>query len=279
MRRAALLGCAVLGLGLLCACTGAPAATPTTAARVTATAAIYQGRTDYTRGAFSLAVTNTGDTPLTVKGATLTSPSFASPAAYAGAPVNLDPGQRVDLSVAIPPLSCTGAADLGTVDLQTSAGETTTRPTDENDVIDRLVREGCLVHDVDAVVSVTPPQALRVDGVGADAVAHIDLGFTPTGAAGSASFDGIRSTTLLSPTSGENWTLGFTVDASSAARVVTLDVRPTRCDPHALADDKVGTVLQLDARTATGRSGRYQLPMPPTVKAALYDYISAVCGN
>ncbi|KQQ94513.1 hypothetical protein ASF62_10540 [Leifsonia sp. Leaf325] len=255
-------------------------------------AAVVQGRTDYTRGVFSMAITNTGAEALTILDAVYSSPRFAEAAERTGDPVALASGQRIDLRAPIPPLACDAAAadgtgEIGTIDLTVTDGssdaaptELSLVPTDPNETVDRLLREGCLVHDVDAVVTVAPPTALRVEGTGADARAFIDLTFAPTGADGSATFTAVRSTTLMSPADGaDGWPLGFTVDAASGVRDVTLPMRPTRCDPHALADDKVGTVLVIDATTSTGREGRYLLPLPPAVKAQVYEYITVVCGG
>ncbi|MEL4317839.1 hypothetical protein WJX64_02355 [Leifsonia sp. YIM 134122] len=255
-------------------------------------AAVVQGRTDYTRGVFSMAITNTGPEPLTILDAVYSSPRFAETAARTGDPVTLVSGQRIDLRAPIPPLACDAAAadgtgEIGTIELTVTDGspdaaptELSLVPTDPNQTVDRLLREGCLVHDVDAVVTVAPPTALRVEGTGSDAQAFIDLTFTSTGADGSATFTGVRSTTLMSPADGaDGWPLGFTADAASDVRNVTLAMRPTRCDPHALADDKVGTVLVIDATTSTGREGRYLLPLPPSVKAQVYTYITTVCGD
>ncbi|TFV94831.1 hypothetical protein [Orlajensenia leifsoniae] len=281
----------------LAGCSGA-GPTPSAAASAAAVssfsveAAVVQGRTDYTRGVFSMAITNTGAEPLTILDAVYSSPRFAEAAERTGDPVTLVSGQRIDLRAPIPPLACDAAAadgtgEIGTIDLTVTDGspdaaptELSLVPTDPNETVDRLLREGCLVHDVDAVVTVAPPPALRVEGTGAEGQAFIDLTFTPTGADGSATFTGVRSTTLMSPADGaDGWPLGFTVDAASGVRDVTLPMRPTRCDPHALADDKVGTVLVIDATTSTGREGRYLLPLPPAVKAQVYEYITVVCGD
>ncbi|KQP01556.1 hypothetical protein [Leifsonia sp. Leaf264] len=282
---------AVLAASALTGCTSGPSVSPSTPS-FSAEAAIVQGRTDYTRGVFSIEVTNTAPAPVTIVDASFSSPRFADAAVRDGDPVTLSPGQRIALRAPIPALACDHAAadgtgDIGTVELTVTDGASgatptalTLVPTDPNNTVDRLLREGCLVEDVDAVVRIEPPTALRVEGTGSSAQAFIDLTFTPTGADGSADFDGIRSTTLMSPADGaDSWPLGFTVDAASEPRPVTLPMRPTRCDPHALADDKVGTVLVIDSATSTGREGRYLLPLPPAVKAQVYSYISEVCGD
>ncbi|THG36269.1 hypothetical protein E6C70_01685 [Glaciibacter flavus] len=272
------LSLALVSVLTLSACSGSPAPTPSTSP---ASVAIVQGRTDYSRNVFAIEVTNGSDAPITVASARYASPSFATVASYENGAVPLSPGSTVDLRVPIPAVSCDGTARLGTVTVVLADGRRIQAvPTDPNAVVSRLVREGCIVHDVDAVMTVTPPAALRVDGVGAAAVAHIDLALDPTGADGRVTVTDVRSTTLMSPVDGApNWPLGLDLDASSSPRTLTLDMRPTRCDPHALADDKVGTILVIDVSTSTGRDGRYLLPLPPAVKAQVYFYITAVCGD
>jgi hypothetical protein len=271
-----LAGCTVPG----------PGADPHPSPAFSAEVEILQGRTDYTRNVFTLSVTNTGTGAMTVASAVLDSPSFADAASYDADPVTIGPGRTIDLRAPIPAVACDGDAELGSVELQVGpadAAPTTTLdvvPTDPNNTVERLVREGCIVHDVDAVVSIDPPAALVVAGSGAEATARIDLTLTPTGAPGCVAVDRVRSTTLMSPLDGaDSWPLGLTIDAASEPGTVSLAMRPTRCDPHALADDKVGTVLVLDVSTSTGRAGRYLLPLPPPVKAEVYAFIVGVCGD
>ncbi|MET0976563.1 MAG: hypothetical protein ABWX82_12925, partial [Leifsonia sp.] len=268
----------------LSGCTASPNGQEASSASSSAEVDILQGRTDYTRGVFSMSVTNAGAEPMTVETATFTSPQFSAPAVYDAHPVTIRPGATIDLRSPIPALDCAGDDSAGSVALVLSSGTGSTTvevtPGDPNNTIDRLVREGCIVHDVDAVVTIAPPTALVVTGDGAAATARIDLRLTPTGDDGTVEIAGVRSTTLMSPVDGsDGWPLDLTVDAATDPRTVSLGMRPTRCDPHALADDKVGTVLVIDVATSTGRDGRYLLPLPPAVKAQVFDYIVAVCGD
>lgn len=278
MRRAGVIGAGLAIAVLLTGCTGSPSEPAEPVPNVDAV--IDQARADYTRNLFSMRITNTADAPLAIASAAYDSPRFAEPAVFDDHVIELAPGRTVDIRVAIPPPDCDGADEPGTVVITSESGaEVEVVPTDPTGVMDRLSSEGCLTADVDAVVTVAPPTALRVDGDGADAVAHIDLVFTPTGADGEVVFASVRSTPLMSPAGEEKkWPLGLTMTAADAATSVTLDMKPTRCDAHALADDKIGTVLVFDTSTSTGRSGRYLLPLPSDVKAGVFAYISAVCG-
>lgn len=283
---------AAIALLALSACSGIPQARSTpTGEAASVDVAINQGRTDYSRGVFSISVTNSGDETITIDAADYSSPRFSEHAVIDHADETLGPGRTVDLRVPIPPLDCADAAktadEVGTVTLRLADGEKLTNaPIDPNSTVDRLVHEGCLVHSVDAVVTITPPEHVTVTGTGAASVARIDLQLAPTGADGQVAFSKVRSTTLMSPVGGsDSWPLGFSIDADAAARTITLEVRPTRCDPHALADDKVGTILVIDVATSAGAaggpatSGRYLLPLPPSAKADMYGFITAACGD
>ena len=59
---------------------------------------------------------------------------------------------------------------------------------------------------------------------------------------------------------------------------IKLAVRPARCDAHALADDKRGTILPFAVATGDGREGRLELPAGDALKADLYAYYAERCG-
>ncbi len=55
-------------------------------------------------------------------------------------------------------------------------------------------------------------------------------------------------------------------------------MRPGRCDAHAVAEDKIGTILPFEIETSDGRQGQLGLAANDTLRAELYDYYSARCG-
>ena len=62
------------------------------------------------------------------------------------------------------------------------------------------------------------------------------------------------------------------------ASIISLPVRPARCDAHAIADDKRGTILPFEIATADGRAGRLDVPAGDGLKAELYAYYGERCG-
>ncbi|MCY1242619.1 hypothetical protein D9M72_555900 [compost metagenome] len=62
-----------------------------------------------------------------------------------------------------------------------------------------------------------------------------------------------------------------------AARELSLRIRPARCDPHAVAEDKVGTLLPLRV-DAGGRQGVLKVAAGAVLKARIYEFATAACA-
>ena len=95
---------------------------------------------------------------------------------------------------------------------------------------------------------------------------------------GTLLLDRVSSTTLLGNETGQDWPLAVDVAAGDAPFTIELAVRPARCDAHALADDKRGTILPFAVETGDGRAGRLDVPSGNALKADLYEYIAERCG-
>ncbi|MFD8237495.1 hypothetical protein ACFV20_37220, partial [Streptomyces sp. NPDC059696] len=61
-------------------------------------------------------------------------------------------------------------------------------------------------------------------------------------------------------------------------QVVPLRIRPARCDPHAVAEDKVGTLLPLKV-TVGKRNGLLKVAAPTELKGRIYDFVTAACSE
>jgi len=72
--------------------------------------------------------------------------------------------------------------------------------------------------------------------------------------------------------------VALTVDGRSQTSAVTLTLVPARCDPHAVAEDKRGTVFPLRV-SVDGTSGTVYVAADAEVKAALYDFVRAACAQ
>ena len=76
----------------------------------------------------------------------------------------------------------------------------------------------------------------------------------PAGEAASLTIVRVEGTPLLAEDPAVPWPGGVAVRAGGDVREIRLGIRPARCDPHAVAEDKVGTLLPL--RVTVGRAGR-----------------------
>ena len=59
--------------------------------------------------------------------------------------------------------------------------------------------------------------------------------------------------------------------------VVVLQLTPGRCDPHAIAEDKRGTIMPIDV-VVDGTAGRIYVPAADAVRGALYTFVTESCG-
>jgi hypothetical protein len=59
---------------------------------------------------------------------------------------------------------------------------------------------------------------------------------------------------------------------------VRLGIRAARCDPHAVAEDKVGTLLPLRVRVA-GREGVLKIDAGSRLRGQIYDFVTKACGR
>ncbi|MET0842588.1 MAG: hypothetical protein ABWY23_01975 [Mycetocola sp.] len=246
---------------------------------------VLQGRTDYTSGTLVIRIVNESAEELLVSSASLDAPGFAEPATWdRGTTVRA--GTTVDLRAAVPEQDCTQASGRPRVELTTGAGDRRTTVTveaaDPLGTLERLHGTGCIATLVDRVaqISVGPPV---VEGVGTASVAVLPLSLAPTGADGSVETAGIGSTPLLRPAQdaggdGNGWPVTLTVDAASAPVTVPLRIVPARCDPHAIAEDKIGTVLVISVTLSDGSTGDYRVTPPEDIREALLDFVREHCG-
>lgn len=242
---------------------------------------VMQGRTDYANDTLVLRMINGGSTDVAISAASLTWDGFAEPATWVTS-TELAPGRTVDLRTTVPTLNCDkSSADLDpsklTVDIEADSPAGLT-PDDPLGTLERLHNTGCTTARVDRVLTIGLDGPLRIEGAGAAAVAVLPLRFTPTGEEGAVTIDGVGSTPLLTPADGsDSWPLSVTVSVASAVQGVDLRIRPARCDSHALAEDKIGTVFVLRVEVA-GVDGTYRYAVDDDTRNALYGFVKTVCG-
>lgn len=243
---------------------------------------LQQGRLDVEARRLVVRVENTGDEAVTIDRFELEAPTLATALVREEA-FELPPGDAIAIRLPLPPAECgeeTGPAVLHveatTVD-GPAGGELA--PDDPFDTLARVADADCLAESVDAVATIAMPEHLRSTGSGIDRRAVIDVVVTPA-ASGSGSFviDRVFGTTLLGPEGGVEWPVGVEIAAGDPPQTISLEVRPARCDAHAIADDKRGTILPFEIRVSDGRAGRLDRSSGDTLKAELYQYYGERCG-
>jgi hypothetical protein len=147
-------------------------------------------------------------------------------------------------------------------------------------------------------------EPLRVEGAGAAQRAVVEIAVEPheTDATGDLVVERVLSSTLLSAEAAPdaatapdatpgatpgadaigieddgNWLVDREIASGEPPFTIELPVRPARCDAHAIADDKRGTIFRLEIRDGD-RAGRLELASSPELKAALYAYYGERCG-
>ena len=285
MRRAAVvIATLALAATALAACS-APASTIVDAPDGVSIS-VYQPRPDIPKNRIAITVTNDGAEPVTITAATLGSNYFAEDFVWGpGRTATVAAGYAVDLRVDIPAVAqCDAATASNEVAFSWTVGDTSgssvVEPDDGFHMLDRLHDEGCLVENVDAValltaVSLTAPAQQP-------APAELLISVEPTGDPGTVTVDTISSTTLLNPAGPDGigvnqLPLGIEVSADGPEEI-RVPIVPNRCDPHALAEDKIGTRMPLYVTLADGSEGRYVLAASDELRGQMYAFFSAFCG-
>lgn len=280
--------------------TGTPSAAPVTVA-------MNQFRDNYSKQIVEIQLTNTTSAALTVEAADVTTALFAGAIGWTapGGGTELPPGQAKSLPAPLPAAACPAAGEAsgnaGTEATgsasgsEAKAGEATLRlrdttgavslvtvaVTDTFGVLTRNNDEQCVAQAANAVAGFRFAPDLRPTADGRAAV--VDLVITPRHAGDSTSkqtltIDGVGGTTLLAEDAAAPWPHGLEITADQPERVVPLALRPARCDPHAVAEDKVGTLIPLHV-TVAGRAGTLKIDAGMALRGRIYDFVTAACGR
>lgn len=289
-RRVGLLSASsLLCIAILAGCTPAPDGTSTTTAVPTdVTVQLGQNRDQYAGRSAIIRIENGSEDDLVIVGLEVSGSAFTATTDRDRASA-VPAGQTKDLSVELPPVACgTAASDLRadvTLHLEDGAVIAITAVADPTAVLPRLHGAECTVVGVERIADVTAETSVRLEGSGPSTVAVLTISVTPTGRRGRLDLVELRSTVLLkpapdasAPTDASAWPLDRTVDATSGPQSIDVRIVPTRCDPHALAEDKVGTRFPLVVRIDGGPEAVMTLPLPAATATALKDAVRIRCG-
>ncbi|MDO7881456.1 hypothetical protein [Antiquaquibacter soli] len=258
---------------------------PSTALPAGITVSVFQTRFDGALHQLQIRVANGTADALEVTGATFESSRFAEPASFDRAQT-VPAGSARDLPVLLGDPECGDEPIRDAVELSFSRADgspaTAVVVLEETDIVTAINEKDCLDAAVASHATITPPAAASWTP-GAGAPAQLDFTVTPTAAPGTLTVRSARDTPLLSlvDDSGSHVTelrLDAVIDADSGAVLLRLLVEPSRCDPHAIAEDKQGTLFPFDVDTSDGRAGRIVVPVSDDVRSSLYDFFADYCG-
>lgn len=260
---------------------------PVTVTDVAVTAEVYRSRIDPSRGGIQLSVRNDAAVPLTIVGARLESPALQQPIVRERTTV-IGPGLTRDLALTLTAAACPAdepeppQAVLVVQLIDGSTAEVAVPTVDRIGQWAEWVAAECLAAAVAERVQLTvrhdPTRddgsligllldiAPRSGARGAE-VALVSLSDTVLFGLVQAA-DGARVTSAPLPPEAAGGT---------AAVSIPLLLTPARCDAHAIADDKQGTLFRV-AVQVDGQPGVVTVVADDATRAALYDAYTRACG-
>lgn len=267
---------AVLLLGLTTGCgEDAPSSTPLPD---DVTIHIDQSRIQRQGRVVFLRVHNGTKQPLTIERYVLRSPRF-SPVRWSGHE-EIGATYETDLELTLPKGRCGGDVDARvTLTYRMGDGDERRSTTPAEDVYGNAVDfadRDCAESTLQEAAAITVGDP-RVEGDGRGSVLHLPVTLSPSGRRSDVRFAGFGSTVLFRQAPGSPTAVDVRLDGDP----VTLDMRvvPARCDPHALAEDKVGRLFPVQVRADDVAEGAsFFLPLTQEQKRAFFAYFRSSCG-
>lgn len=290
---ARVLAGALLAVGLgasACSGTATDEAAPATTAPVetvqseTVQLEILQLRGDVAGGFVELRVTNDGANELVIERATYVSSAWSSPMERIDE-ARIPPGARRNLRLQLPEPTCDGSAIEHRASLELADGTVLEgEPGDPHGQLDGLDDAVCDLRAFEREVAGLRwlPADIPADGSRA---AVLRLEVAPVAGAGEqlGTVDEIGATVLLAPADAagdriEALPVALEVVAGAPPTVVEVPLVPGRCDLHAVAEDKQGTIFRIGA-TAGDAPLQLVLPAPDDQRGALLGWVVARCAG
>lgn len=270
----------------------APASTPAGALPEGVTVELRQARSDVAARQASVRIVNGSSRTLRVGAVSVSDPRFEAPAERVVDRTSaLPPGRAIDVRVQLADVACapaTSGTDAGadasvTLDLEIDGvAETVTAPlSDPVPFVAALHDRECVRERVGRAASVSFGRFVaspRGEAAALELVIEPAAGGSSDAAA--VALVGIRETNLLTFEGlrpGGLFPLGLLVALGEAASNVTLPLVPARCDPHAVLEDKRGTVFRLLVEI-DGKEGSFDVAASEELRGRLLEWVATWCG-
>lgn len=248
---------------------------------------VFQTRADVPARRPEISITNGSPNDLVVTGARFESTQFTEAARWTVRESStIRPGTTVNLPVELGAADCSASTAEHTVRLELEQGGTQVAevvPLDRLDRLPALRAEDCLAQSVEEIARIALTGPLSTAAVGGTRVGSLRLEIVPTGASGSLALGSMRGAILMAladPASGaivESRDLALAIDGTGEPTAIDIQFVPNRCDPHAIAEDKRGTLLPVEVSVGEFR-GVYPVPVGDDVRSVIYDYLVEACG-
>lgn len=242
------------------------------------TVQLRQWRSDVAERYAEVSVTNDTDSDLAVTRVVLADDWLATEAVRDKAST-VPAGRTVDLRVALPVSRCDGAP--GAADRRSrvtltfaDGAEGSADIPDPLGAMTLLHQKECLGQQVSAVAALEWTQFTPDAG----STATLTLAVTPSGGDGTLRLVDVLPTNLLAyaATPGAH-PLDLVVAGADPPTRVEVPLVPFRCDPHAVMEDKRGTVFPIEVEL-DGIAGVTELPVPAAMKGRILDWVARSCG-
>ncbi|MCH6230308.1 hypothetical protein MK786_06115 [Microbacterium sp. CFH 31415] len=292
MRGAATAVAALLALALSACAPGgeAPdgeATTPSTGLPDGVTVELQQGRSDVAARQAQVVVRNGTDETLVVGSVEVEDPRFAAPIVRVEEREStIGPGRTVGIRVQLPDAACAGDATEAvgsTVILDYTLGDDSGRASagieDPIGFIEPLHVRDCRA---DAVADAAHVSFTDFDPSPPGEPAALMLGIAPTGRS-AVLISGIQTTNLITFEDGgdtalETLPIGLEVrEGDTGMTEVSLPIVPIRCDPHAVQEDKRGTIFDLEVEV-DGEPGEIELAASEELRGQVLTWVADWCG-
>ncbi|GEM_PF-355091 len=269
---------------------------------------IRQSRADWGRRVVQVRVANTGAVDVTVRHATLTTPGVEG-SATSEREREVRAGVDRDLSVALGAPVCDGSAavtatgeagaaasgtstagaaasgsagaqvELDVVDSDGHVGTVVVVPDDPQGHLARIHGEDCAALAVAAGARLSLDDDLPSAPVDGTLVGRLTLHVEAVPGGPRVEVWRVDRTNLVIPADLANdWPVAVDTAAPGAPAAVELAVVPSRCDPHAVAEDKRGTFFGVHARVDGVEQPVFYVAASDVLRGAVYDLVAASCG-
>lgn len=265
--------------------TAAPTATPVHTLPAGVTVELAQLRADVAPRQAQLRVRNGSDEAITVGEVRVEDPRLDGPATRVvpDRVSTIPAGGSVDIRVQLPPVACATRDDgeseavLELVGESGSAEVTASAPDALGFLAPLHVRE-CLQERMSGAATLAFT-GFRPSAPGEPAT--LELTVTPTGA-GAGTVVGLERTNLLdfAGTPAEDEVFHLDIDVSPAVAepvVVEIPLVPFRCDPHAVQEDKRGTIFDVRIELE-GEPGEFELFVGDELRGRILTWVAGWCG-